>query len=277
VTKLPQPINEPARVGGMALSNGLLVHGPTSWAVAVRRDDGSIAVTSGRKPRLRLGPLERLPVLRGVLRLGEAMAVVPVARVRSPEARLAVEHPVVGMTVLGTAVASAAIKRRLSSAFAREAFGAVASLTPSVVLLGRSEAAMWHAVEHKSIAAYEDRGAAGVGEAAGYAKEHQRCGSNLVLPLLATSAIGGAIGRQTALGRTRRGRSVLALGGSGLAVEAFAFASRNPDHRLSKAIHGAGHFLQERFVTKEPAAGALDVGEAALVELLRLEGAGERL
>ena len=43
------------RLGGMALANGLLVHGPTSWAAAVRRRDGGIAVASGRKPRLRAG------------------------------------------------------------------------------------------------------------------------------------------------------------------------------------------------------------------------------
>jgi uncharacterized protein YqhQ len=30
------------RLGGMALRNGLLVHGPTHWAAAVRAPDGSI-------------------------------------------------------------------------------------------------------------------------------------------------------------------------------------------------------------------------------------------
>jgi len=37
----------------MALRNGLLVHGPGHWAAAVRARDGSIAVASGPKPRLR--------------------------------------------------------------------------------------------------------------------------------------------------------------------------------------------------------------------------------
>ena len=35
------------RLGGMALRNGLLVHGPTHWAAAVRTDDGEIKVASG--------------------------------------------------------------------------------------------------------------------------------------------------------------------------------------------------------------------------------------
>ena len=40
------------RLGGMALRNGLLVHGPTHWAAAVRDDSGEIKVASGRKPDL---------------------------------------------------------------------------------------------------------------------------------------------------------------------------------------------------------------------------------
>ena len=44
---------EKLRLGGMALRNGLLVHGPTHWAAAVRADDGAIAVASGPKPRVR--------------------------------------------------------------------------------------------------------------------------------------------------------------------------------------------------------------------------------
>ena len=30
------------RLGGMALSNGVLVHGPTAWACAVRLPDGGL-------------------------------------------------------------------------------------------------------------------------------------------------------------------------------------------------------------------------------------------
>ena len=36
----------PLRLGGMALRNGLLIHGPTSWAAAVRAADGRIEVAS---------------------------------------------------------------------------------------------------------------------------------------------------------------------------------------------------------------------------------------
>ena len=67
------------RLGGMALRNGLLVHGPSHWAVAVRTREGDIKVASGDKPRLK-GMLSELPWVRGVARLGEAFALIPLVK-----------------------------------------------------------------------------------------------------------------------------------------------------------------------------------------------------
>ena len=77
---------EKLRLGGMALQNGVLVHGPTSWGAAVRLADGSVKVASGPKPRL--GARMTLPFVRGPLRLAEAMTVLPVVKRALPEARM---------------------------------------------------------------------------------------------------------------------------------------------------------------------------------------------
>src|SRR5207245_8494145 len=79
---------EKLRLGGMALRNGLLVHGPTHWAAAVRTSDGQIKVASGPKPRLAPRALERVPGVRGVAKLAEAMAVIPLVKRDLPEAKL---------------------------------------------------------------------------------------------------------------------------------------------------------------------------------------------
>src|SRR6185295_15269337 len=97
------------RLGGMALRNGLLVHGPAHWAAAVRRDDGTIAVASGRKPRV-TGPASDV---RGVLRLGEAMAVIPLVKRALPEARLPWQDATVAGAVAVAAVGGAALRRRV--------------------------------------------------------------------------------------------------------------------------------------------------------------------
>src|SRR3954447_14901191 len=90
------------RLGGMALRNGLLVHGPGHWAAAVRADDGSIAVASGTKPRLR-GGLGRIAAVRGVVRLGEAVAVIRLVKRALPQAQLPFQVAPVAVAMGATA------------------------------------------------------------------------------------------------------------------------------------------------------------------------------
>jgi uncharacterized protein YqhQ len=61
------------------------------------------------------------------------------------------------------------------------------------------------------------------------------------------------------------------------AVELFAFAERQPESSLGRAIHGVGHEIQRLVSTREPTAEQLEVGTAALREVLRAEaGLGMR-
>ena len=48
---------EPLRLGGMALRNGLLIHGPRAWAAAARSREGRNEVASGPKPGFTRGRL----------------------------------------------------------------------------------------------------------------------------------------------------------------------------------------------------------------------------
>jgi uncharacterized protein YqhQ len=254
------------RLGGMALANGLLVHGPTHWAAAVRDGGGDVRIASGRKLRLVRGPLESVPLLRGVLRIGEAMAVVPQARAGLPEARLAMEDAPVGAAFLGAGIIAAAARRRLRSVLAQETLSAVAGLVPALVAVNRSDAAVWHGVEHKSIAAYESGG-----DAAAAPKEHDRCGGNLILPLILTTVLGRAAARKAYGTPSPAVRAGVAAVSVGAALEVFAFAARRPRHPVSRFVHAAGHALQAGFSTREPDAEDLAVGRAAMDEILRLE------
>jgi uncharacterized protein YqhQ len=105
-----------------------------------------------------------------------------------------------------------------------------------------------------------------------------RCGSNLVLPLVIATAAGNLLARRLPSRRTRLlGRAVAMAAGIGAAVEAFAFAERNPRHPVSRAVHWSGHAIQAGFVTREPDEQQLAVGRAAMEEILRAErsvGAG---
>src|SRR6266508_2884590 len=95
--------DEKIRLGGMALQNGVLVHGPTAWAVAVRTGEGELRVTSGTK-RLR-GAEVTNPLLRGPARILDAFLLLPRIRRAQPEARLPFERPLVLASMVASAIA----------------------------------------------------------------------------------------------------------------------------------------------------------------------------
>src|ERR1700757_2885232 len=65
-----------ANVGGQAVLEGVMMRGPGNWAVAVRTPSGEIAQVS--KPidsAMARHWVFRLPVIRGVMALGESLAI----------------------------------------------------------------------------------------------------------------------------------------------------------------------------------------------------------
>jgi uncharacterized protein YqhQ len=261
------PMSEKLRLGGMALRNGLLVHGPTHWAAAVRTDDGEIKVASGPKPRLSTGPIERIPGLRGVARLGEAMAVIPLVKKALPEAKLPMQDART-LAAMGAASLTANAIRRpgVARTAGREAAIALLSVAPALFALRQGELASWHGVEHKSIAAYEQDAAAAEAQ-----KEHDRCGSHLVAPMLSTSVAGAVAARKAGL----KGPAVdgaIALGSMAIAVEIFGWSERHSGTALARALRRPGYELQRAVGTREPDDEQLEVGRRAMEEILRVEG-----
>ncbi len=254
------------RLGGMALRNGLLVHGPTHWAVAVRNRSGEIEVASGVKPSFARGKLATTPLVRGPLRLAEALAVIPLARTRLRAARLPFEDPRVIVAAAMASVASVAARKLARGSASREALVAVLGLTPALAALRDPDLAAYHGAEHKAIGAYESGGSA-----ADEPKEHQRCGSNLIGPMLAFSVAGQIIVEGTLERPSAIARGAASLAATGAAVEVFAFSERKPEAALSRAVHGAGYEIQRLVSTREPTPEQLAVGEAAVRELLRVE------
>jgi uncharacterized protein YqhQ len=256
------------RLGGMALRNGLLIHGPTSWAAAARTPDGTIEVASGPKPSFAGGPLGSMPILRGPLRLAEAFAIVPVARRHLPSARLPIEDSRVLAIGIATAAVSSGIRRLGPTTLAREALIATLGVLPAATALRDHDLAAYHGVEHKAIGAYE-RGSLDPADAP---KEHDRCGSNLILPLLVLSVAGQVVVERLVRNPRPATRAVAGLASVSAAVELFAYAERSPGSGIGRMIHRAGHEIQRVLSTREPTSEQLEVGSAALREILRAEG-----
>ena len=252
------------RLGGMALRNGLLVHGPTHWAAAVRTGDGEVKVASGKKPRMRA--VDDVPGVRGVVRLGEAMVVIPLVKRALPEARL----PFQDASVLGVAAAASlggALARKRVRGLGGESIAALVSVAPALFALRGGELAQYHGVEHKAIAAYEQDAE----DASDASKEHDRCGSHLVAPLLASNLAGTLLLRRALERPGPVAGGAVALASTAVAVEVFAWCERNSETRLAKALRRPGFEIQRVIGTREPDERQLEVGRAALAEILRVE------
>ena len=252
------------RLGGMALGNGLLVHGPEHWAAAVRARDGGIRVASGAKPRVR--GVERIPGARGVARLAEAFAVIPLVKRALPEARLPFQSGRVLVAAAGTVAGGSLLKRRGG---AGEVAAAALSLVPALVALRGGELAAYHGTEHKVIGAYETEE-----EAQDASKEHERCGSHLVVPMIVSNLAGVALLKRVVQRPGPLAGGAVALASLGAAVEVFAWSERHADTRTARALRRPGFELQRAMGTREPTEEQLEVGRAALEEILRVEGAG---
>ena len=266
---VPENQPEKLRLGGMALRNGLLIHGPTHWAAAVRKSDGGIEVASERKPELAPALVTKVPGLRGPVKLAEAMLVLPLARRRMRSARMPFEDGRVLAAAAATIAATSLLRRRAPATAVREGIVQAIGAVPALVALADRELAAYHGAEHKTIAAYER----GIEDAAAVPKEHDRCGSNLIVPMMLLSAGGTVLLERLVENPSNAARGGVALGGASIAVEMFAWSDRHHGDPLAKAFHTPGREIQRHWATKEPTPEQLEVAGAALAEILRVEDA----
>jgi uncharacterized protein YqhQ len=254
-------VTEKIRLGGMALANGVLVHGPNAWACAIRTADGELKVVARRK-RFRAAAV-RNPLLRGPARLAEVFALLPQVKRALPEAELPLERPGVLGSMAGSAVVLQVLRRTRVRPLARELASGLLSLAPAALALRSGELASYHGAEHVSIGTYE--------HGQERPKEHERCGSHLVGPMLLANAVGNLAAERAPARLRTPARLVAAVGSVAASVEVFNWMTRNPKHPVSRALAKPGHELQHRLGTREPTEAQLEVAEAALAACLALE------
>jgi uncharacterized protein YqhQ len=250
----------------MALQNGVLVHGPTSWACAVRDDDGAIQVASGRKPRLAPVARQRIPVLRGPVALAEAFALLPLVRRALPQARYPFERPSVLGAIAGTVALGRILRSSRLRTGTREIAAAGVAFLPAALALRGHDLAAYHGAEHVSIGTYEAGGVRAP-------KEHPRCGSQLIPPLVVSSVAANVVAAKAPPG-TRGAVRLLGLGAAvGGSLELLSWAGRNPGNPLARALVRPGFELQRRLSTAEPSEAQVEVADAARDACLALERA----
>ena len=229
-TLLPRPRREASverrqlRLGGMALATGCSSTGrrPGPPPCAPRRvDQGRLraqAPAAGRRRRDAARPARRRPPRRGASSSSRSSSAPArgQARLRGPGAWRSPPGPLAG---------------ECAGAPPRARLGASGASRPRrwCPRCSRCAVATWrqyHGVEHKAIAAYEQ----GDDDARDAAKEHDRCGSHLLAPLLAANLAGAALLRRAVERPGKAAQLGVQLAAAGAAVEVFAWSERHARH-----------------------------------------------
>ena len=199
-----------APVGGQAVLEGVMMRGVSTWAVAVRNPAGQIELSSeSLVPWAQRHRLWRLPILRGIVALGESLKIGFKALAISANAQLEEDEEgeaeeiggwVWGLTIaLSLALAiglffvipvglTSLIKDQLGSAFL---FWLVEGVLRTAIFIGYIVAISrlpdlrrvfeYHGAEHKTISCYEAEDELVPARAKLYSRLHPRCGTSFLL------------------------------------------------------------------------------------------------
>jgi uncharacterized protein YqhQ len=324
-TSAPAPLGElkaqrDAPVGGQAVLEGVMMRGVSNWAVAVRKPTPEQLDHGGLEPEeaalgeievssfplsspLRRHRLLRLPVLRGVVALGESMAIGFRALGVSANAQLPdgegdeAAQEISGGMWAGTVVVAlifaiglffllpvgltSLIKGQLHSSVL---FWLIEGLVRTAIFLGYMlllsrlrdlrRVFEYHGAEHKTISCFEAQLPLTPQNAQRFSRLHPRCGTSFLLVVMIVAIfVFAPIGLPAWywLVATRiLGVPVIA----GISFELIKFAGRNRRRRWVQALMWPGLKLQ-LLTTREPDLDELAVAIAALEAVLALETPGE--
>jgi uncharacterized protein YqhQ len=290
-----------APLGGQAVLEGVMMRGVSTWAVAVRKPDGQIDVTS--EPLVSWAKrhrLLRLPVIRGVVALAESLKIGFRALGISANAQLDDEEdaePIggwmwgitialslvlaVGLFFVIPVGATSLIKDELGSSllfWLVEGILRTAIFIGYIVVISRlpdlRRVFEYHGAEHKTISAYEAGDRLLPERAARYSRLHPRCGTSFLLIVMVLAIfVFAPIGLPAwywLLASRILGIPLIA----GLSYEVIKWAGRNRRKRWVRALMWPGLMLQN-LTTREPDHEQLAVAIVALEAVLAVESPEE--
>ncbi len=292
-------------IGGQAVLEGVMMRSPSSWAVAVRRPDGGIE----RVVRDIASPMQkrrvwRLPIVRGVIALGEslaigfrALAISANVASRQEDEQGEVQTEISRKTIavsfvisIGFAVALFKVGPALLTDWIGikgtgwfvivEGLIRVGVLVTYVGLIGLlpdlRRVFQYHAAEHKAINALEAGEELTPAIVQRYSLIHPRCGTAFLLWVMVVGVFVFAL-----VGRPHwywlvASRILLLPVIAGIAYELIRFAGKHPRNRVLRVVLAPGLWLQ-RLTTRQPTLDQIEVSIKALQEVLEREGSRQDL
>ncbi len=280
--------------GGQAVVEGVMMRGAHHWAVAVRRPSGDIHLEShGIHSIAERHPILRKPFLRGVIVLGQSLAIgmraLMVAANQSVDddeqltsrqigISLAIAMLLfIGVFILGPTTLFTWVEGRLGSGIPLligEGIFRVALFVGYLWLIGRTKdihrVFEYHGAEHKTIAAYEHGDDLMPANVDRYPKEHVRCGTNfLIIVMIITIFVFTLFGTPSLLWRVLSRILAIPLI-AGVAYEALRLGARFHGSLVMRVLMAPGIWLQ-KITTQQPDVSQIEVAIASFGEVLRRE------
>src|SRR5206468_2088756 len=249
-----------------------MMRSPGNWAVAVRTPAGSIAqVTRSIDSAMARHRLFRLPVIRGVMALGESLAIGFRALAISANYAAQEEQSSDGNGAEPAEVETELSRGALFFAFAVAIGFAILLFKVTPVLLpDLRRVFQYHAAEHKAINAYEAGEELTPEVVQRYSLIHPRCGTAFLLWVMVIAVFVFAFFGRPAWYWLVATRILLLPLIAGIAYELIRFAGKHTGNRALMTLLAPGLWLQ-RLTTREPTLDQIEVSIRALEEVLRFE------
>jgi uncharacterized protein YqhQ len=295
-----------ANVGGQAVLEGVMMRGPGNWAVAVRTPSGTIEhVARPIDSAMSRHRIYRLPVIRGVVALGESLAIgfralAISANYAAQEERAEGEEGEAPAEVdtelsrgalifaFAVAIGFAIVLFKVTPVLITNwlpikgtgwfviveglirvtifiAYLSLISLLPDL-----RRVFQYHAAEHKAINAYEAGEPLEPEIVQRYSLIHPRCGTAFLLWVMVIAVFVFAFFGRPAWYWLITTRVLLLPVIAGIAYELIRFAGKHQGNRVLMTLLAPGLWLQ-RLTTREPSLDQIEVSIRALREVLDLE------
>ncbi len=287
---------KPIRYGGQAVYEGVMIRGQKNMAVAVRALTGNVVVEPMPLSSLYSGKARRIPFVRGIIVMLEALILGTQALMRSTNMALGEEEEISSGLVWGTVVVGLALGVGLffvaplliakwiifpyTNAFWGNVlegllriamFVAYLKLTRLLPDLRRIYA--YHGAEHRTINAYEHGVKLEVADVRAFSTAHTRCGTSFLLIVMVVAIMVYSLAGQPALWKMILSRLVLLPVIVAFGYELVRLAADHAEKGFVRALLRPGLALQS-LTTAEPDDSQTEVALTALKAVLAAD-AGE--
>jgi uncharacterized protein YqhQ len=284
--------------GGQAVIEGVMIRGRTSVVTAVRRPSGDIITNVKPLPSMTTNRLRRIPLIRGVVILIEAMVLGIKSLLYSANVAMEEEEEEIPTKAIWGMIASAVVLVVLLF-FIAPLFltKLVNEYMPNTVVFHVVEGVIrliifivylkvmslvsdikrvftYHGAEHKAVNAYEADVPMEVDALKSYSTAHVRCGTSfLFLVLVIAIFVFSFVGRDN-LWLMIGARIVLIPVVMGLGYEVIYFGARHTNNWFMKIVLAPG-LLMQSLTTGEPDDRQLEVAIAAVNKAVEVDMAEE--